>query len=228
MDRDYAGCYHLYEGALLMVRPQLSSHPDLQKAIDDTMVRARETPQMEQRAFVLREVIDKIRKAINPKPTTVVTPTPAVGPTPPIVKEITTVGKIVDGEKNKLIVMVNGKSQTFTVPDSAEVLINGKPGKLTDLDFKRAATVVVISKGNVALKVLAHVDARVTPLPAVVKETTAKGKIVNGEKGKLIVMVDGKSKTFKIPDTAEVLINGKKGKLDGTGLQESGHGCHHE
>ncbi len=67
MDRDYAGCYHLYEGALMVVKPLLGHHADLQKAIDDAMASARETPQMEKRAFVLREVIDKIREGVNPK-----------------------------------------------------------------------------------------------------------------------------------------------------------------
>src|SRR5262249_23477404 len=58
---DYAGCYRLWEGALLMVRPFLDHRPELQKAIDAGIVDAQRNPQLNRRAFVLREVIDKIR-----------------------------------------------------------------------------------------------------------------------------------------------------------------------
>jgi hemoglobin len=68
MERDYAGCYRLYEGALLVTRPLLAHRPGLQKAIDDGLAAARETPQLPQRAFVLRDVIDKIRAEVNPIP----------------------------------------------------------------------------------------------------------------------------------------------------------------
>jgi hemoglobin len=68
MERDFAGCYHFYEGALTVIRPQLAHRPNLQKAIDEGLDTARNTPQVFQRAFVLRGVIDKIRAETNPNP----------------------------------------------------------------------------------------------------------------------------------------------------------------
>jgi truncated hemoglobin YjbI len=67
-ERDYAGCYRFYEGALTATRPLLAHRPALQKAIDDGLATARETPQVFQRAFVLRDVIDKVRAEVNPNP----------------------------------------------------------------------------------------------------------------------------------------------------------------
>jgi hemoglobin len=68
MERDFAGCYHLYEGALLATRPLLAHRPNLQKAIDDGLSAARETPEVWRRAVVLRAVIDKVRADVNPNP----------------------------------------------------------------------------------------------------------------------------------------------------------------
>ena len=64
-ERDYLGCFHLYEGALITVRPLLSAHPDLQKVIDDGLENARNTPDLTKRAFVLRTVIDEVREGVN-------------------------------------------------------------------------------------------------------------------------------------------------------------------
>ncbi len=64
-ERDYLGCYHLYEGALITIRPLLAGHADLQKVIDDGLDNARNTPRPEMRAFVLRDVIDKIREGVK-------------------------------------------------------------------------------------------------------------------------------------------------------------------
>jgi hemoglobin len=68
MERDFAGCYHLYEGALLATRPLLAHRPNLQKGIDDGLSAARETPEVWRRAVVLRAVIDKVRADVNPNP----------------------------------------------------------------------------------------------------------------------------------------------------------------
>jgi len=65
---DVNGCYRLYEGALMTLRPLLDHRPDLQKAIDAGLQRARANPQMAQRAFDLRAVIDKVRADTNPNP----------------------------------------------------------------------------------------------------------------------------------------------------------------
>jgi hemoglobin len=62
---DYSGCYRLWEGALLMVRPFLDHRPELQKAIDAGLLDAQRNPQLERRAFVLRAVMDKIRDEVR-------------------------------------------------------------------------------------------------------------------------------------------------------------------
>ncbi len=69
-ERDYLGCFHLYQGALLAVRPQLSAHPDLQKAIDEGLENALNTPDPTKRAFVLRAVIDEVREGVRSDKTT--------------------------------------------------------------------------------------------------------------------------------------------------------------
>src|SRR5437868_12992247 len=40
IDGDRAGCYRLYEGSLMTLRPLLAHHPDLQKAIDASFTKA--------------------------------------------------------------------------------------------------------------------------------------------------------------------------------------------
>jgi truncated hemoglobin YjbI len=64
---DQAGCYRLFEGALLAVRPLLAHRPDLQKAIAEGLTGAEQDPQMRRRAFVLRDVLDKVRDEVNPR-----------------------------------------------------------------------------------------------------------------------------------------------------------------
>jgi truncated hemoglobin YjbI len=176
MDRDYAGCYHLYEGALLVVKPLLSHHAELQKAIDDASASARETPQMEKRAFVLREVIDKIREEVNPKGATVVAPTPPktpvettipVTPMPPV-KVTTAKGKVISAEKDKLsLIDPEGKEKTYTVPVTAKVLIDDKEGKLADV--KADSAVTVTSLGEVVVKIEAKAPALPKPPPVTTK-----------------------------------------------------------
>jgi hemoglobin len=63
---DVNGCWRLYEGALLMLKPMLDHRPELQKAIDDGVAGAVQTPLMDRRAWVLRGVIDRIRKETGP------------------------------------------------------------------------------------------------------------------------------------------------------------------
>jgi hemoglobin len=65
---DWAGCYRLYEGALMTARPLLDHKPGLQKDIDAALVEAGRTPALHERAFVLRKVIDKVRADVNPNP----------------------------------------------------------------------------------------------------------------------------------------------------------------
>jgi hypothetical protein len=72
LQEDYSGCYRVYEGALLGLRPVLSHRPQLQKAITAGIEEANEEPRLWRRAFLLRRVIDEIRldirKDIGPPP----------------------------------------------------------------------------------------------------------------------------------------------------------------
>jgi hemoglobin len=62
---DWNGCYRLWEGALMNVKPLLAHRGDLQKAIDDSLTNARQEPLLQNRAFVLRKPLDKIRTDIS-------------------------------------------------------------------------------------------------------------------------------------------------------------------
>jgi hypothetical protein len=64
---DPAGCYRLYEGNLMTMRPLLDHRPDLQKAITTALASAERDPQVFRRAFTLRTVMDKIRSELNPR-----------------------------------------------------------------------------------------------------------------------------------------------------------------
>ncbi len=56
---DYAGCYRVYQGGLLSIKPFLT--PELQKKIDQGIEKAERLPRFSDRAFELRAVIDEIR-----------------------------------------------------------------------------------------------------------------------------------------------------------------------
>src|SRR5262249_37994430 len=51
--QDYAGCYRLYEGAVITVRPLLASRPELQKAIDTSLAQAAAEPSAVEKAFII-------------------------------------------------------------------------------------------------------------------------------------------------------------------------------
>jgi hemoglobin len=63
---DHAGCYRLYEGALISLRPLLGKYPDLQKTIDKGLQNAKTLARMHDRAHALREVIDEVRFTLDP------------------------------------------------------------------------------------------------------------------------------------------------------------------
>jgi len=63
---DRAGCYRLYEGSLMTLRPLLAHHPDLQKAIDASFAKAEQEKLVGNRAFALREALDKMRTELKP------------------------------------------------------------------------------------------------------------------------------------------------------------------
>ncbi len=73
---DHAGCYRIYQGALISVRPFLA--PDMRRKIDEGIVRAEALPYYSERAFELRKILDEIRAKASP----IKSATPAVaGPT---------------------------------------------------------------------------------------------------------------------------------------------------
>jgi hemoglobin len=194
MERDFAGCYHLYQGALIATRPLLGSHADLQEAIDKGLDDARNTPDMTKRAFVLRAVIDKIRDAVNPNPKP-----------PPSVAEIKTEGKVTKADGGKIT--VNGKD--FTITDDKVVMIDGKPAKATDIKVDSTATVTTDKDGKITAVVVKTVPPPVPP-----PETTVMGKVVSAGNGKLTAIVGEKEKGYSISETATVMIDGKAGKTE--------------
>ena len=58
---DWNGCYRLYEGALMAVRPLLDHRPKLQDAIKEGIANAQQAPELHRRAFILRTVMDQVR-----------------------------------------------------------------------------------------------------------------------------------------------------------------------
>ncbi len=64
---DHNGCYRLYEGSLMTLRPLLEHRPNLQKAIDDAFAGAERETSVAERAFILRTAIDRIREETGGK-----------------------------------------------------------------------------------------------------------------------------------------------------------------
>lgn len=62
---DWNGCYRVYEGALMTLRPLLAHRRGLQDAIDTGIASAQQDPMLPRRAFVLREVLDRIRSELR-------------------------------------------------------------------------------------------------------------------------------------------------------------------
>ena len=61
---DHAGCYRIYQGALISVRPYMA--PVMRKKIDESIARAETLPVYSDRAFELRKVLDEIRLKAAP------------------------------------------------------------------------------------------------------------------------------------------------------------------
>ncbi len=60
-------CYRLYEGALRTIKPFLKHRPGVQQAIDEGLLNAERDNAVWRRAFVLRAVLDKVRKEVRGK-----------------------------------------------------------------------------------------------------------------------------------------------------------------
>ena len=65
-ENDRAGCYRLYQGALLTIQPLLSHRPELQKDVAAAMDDADRHPSYAARAFALRKVLDRVRAELRP------------------------------------------------------------------------------------------------------------------------------------------------------------------
>jgi len=63
---DYAGCYRLFQGSLIAVRPYIASNKALLKQVDDSLTSAEKLPRVNDRALLLRGSLDEIRKAFAP------------------------------------------------------------------------------------------------------------------------------------------------------------------
>jgi hemoglobin len=69
--RDYynsgnpAACYFMFSGALQVTVPMLEHRPELQKTVRDALAEAEANPDVRQRAWVLRTVMDKIRSEVK-------------------------------------------------------------------------------------------------------------------------------------------------------------------
>ena len=61
---DHAGCYRLYQGSLMSVKPFLP--PEMQTSIDAGFAKADKLPSFADRAFELRRVLDDIRGKTKP------------------------------------------------------------------------------------------------------------------------------------------------------------------
>lgn len=62
---DPAACYHMFHGALQVARPLLAHRPEAQKALQDGLAEAEAQPDMRRRAWVLRNVMDKVRNELK-------------------------------------------------------------------------------------------------------------------------------------------------------------------
>lgn len=63
---DRAGCYRLYLGALMTVKPLLDHRAKLQEAIDAGITKAEGESSAGAKAFALRKVIDQVRAEVQP------------------------------------------------------------------------------------------------------------------------------------------------------------------
>jgi hemoglobin len=62
---DWNGCYRLWEGSLMSLKPLLAHRPKLREAIDTGIANARQDPLLYRRAWVLRSVLDQVRSDIK-------------------------------------------------------------------------------------------------------------------------------------------------------------------
>src|SRR5437868_2215580 len=87
---DPVGCYRIFQGMLLTVKPLLGHHPEVQQAIEKGLAEAEQKPAISQRAMTLHLTIEGVRNALKPagpdlaKPPAAAKPTAATRPFPPV------------------------------------------------------------------------------------------------------------------------------------------------
>jgi len=134
---DHAGCYRLYEGALVALRPVLEK--PLQQEIDRGLANTTRMASYSDKAFELRRVLDRIREQSGEKGAKVM---------PPVTKE-----KLGEPKKTKIddsktpIIEKESKGDVI-----GKVTLDDKPlekGTITLLDAKgKPKYVVIIEKGR--------------------------------------------------------------------------------
>jgi hypothetical protein len=86
-NKDFAGAYRVYQGALLAVKPLLAHRPEVQKGIDSGLAAAEKEGDPARKAFMLHETIENARTALKtaaPLPkATEKKPAETVNPAPP-------------------------------------------------------------------------------------------------------------------------------------------------
>jgi len=116
---DPGGCYRLLEGMLLGVRPLIGHRPDIQKLIDDGLTEADNHPSIPKRAYILHELVVKVRGVL--KGDVKLDPMPKVGG--PIIEKLP-LPKIVPDSPPK---QSEPKKEAMRVTVGGVVVLNGKP-----------------------------------------------------------------------------------------------------
>jgi hemoglobin len=60
------GCYRLYQGSLMSIRPLLADHPDLQDQIERALADTEKMTSLEKRARALNTTLQEVRKKLKP------------------------------------------------------------------------------------------------------------------------------------------------------------------
>ena len=119
---DYAGCYRLYQGSLLSIKPFLQV--GMQRDIDKALAEADKKANFADRAHHLRKAIDAIRAQIKPSIETA--PWPKLVPLPPPILKKSVKKMALDGE----LIRVPPKK-------SARISVSGEPTASADSITRR-------------------------------------------------------------------------------------------
>jgi hypothetical protein len=182
---DAAAGYRVYQGGLIVARDMLAHRSDLQKIISDGMTEAERQPSVARRAFVLHELIEKVRVDLRGrKPSEAITVPPReVKPDPKSAKSglkpAAAVGEIKEGVVGRVIWQgqpVAGVDVLFVTLGLPEPKVyettTGPQGVYAIADLKPGKYVVLISPGpNAEVKKLPerYATAGTSPLRLDVK-----------------------------------------------------------